>query len=731
MVLFYNDRFEYKNLIYDWDTENKSFVSIAGIYKLMDVKNHAFMLVLHNPLLKGINPHDPNLSIKYQKMVIKECFENPWYFFREVVKAPPLAGTTPSPFRANRGNIATLWLFFNHIMTLLIQPRQTGKSFTVDSLMTGLLNVWCANTKINLLTKDEKLRAETVARIKEIINYLPKYIIMRTKKDSNNSESIDISLLKNIYKTNVAQSSAKAAANAARGLSSPIMHIDEFAYYKHIDTALPAALPATGAAMEDAARQGAPYGVLLTTTSGWLNSDSGKYAYRFYSNASIFTEKMYDMPNLDAVRKFIRANSRDGLENVVLDVNHRQLGFTDAWLKKRIMDSMSDGDKAETDFLNIWADGSATSPFDKSVIKAMNRGIVHEPEIDISGDLYALRWYINPREALNMHLVMGVDTSDAVGKDDIGVVIRCIRTGKVVAAGEYNETNTIAFAEWLGELLLKYKHMVMIMERRSSGTSMLDFLIKFLPIHNINPFTRIFNWAINDKVRDEKRYNEVLNYGDEAGVRDLYRRFTGFATSGSGRTSRNKLYGEVLQESMKFTHKSIFDKKLAAQISQLMVRNGRIDHQTEGHDDLVIAWLLGYWFITRAENTEAYGIESKERLSSPNQVNVETLTPEEKQAAKRDKELKFKINEYLHLAERAKDEFKLNAYLHRIRKLRDRLSPEAKVHTNVDEALKEISIFHKDRVNKSMSAEISMGAFPTEGYRGGSFGGEVKMAFPV
>jgi len=47
----------------------------------------------------------------------------------------------------------------------------------------------------------------------------------------------------------------------------------------------------------------------------------------------------------------------------------------------------------------------------------------------------------------------------------------------------------------------------------------------------------------------------------------------------------------------------------------LVTRNGRIDHEEGGHDDMVISWLLCFWFMFRAKNIIHYGVQSRSILS--------------------------------------------------------------------------------------------------------------------
>ena len=158
MILFYDDWKKYKNAIIDYNTPNKSFLRLAGLYKSMGIKNHAFILQLHNPLLQGVDPFDPNLSVEQMAMIAEECQINPFYFYREVIRI--IASGNPNPIRieANRGNIALWWLFYNHITTLLIQCRQTGKSLSMDCLANHIRCIEKKKKNMKILNKKKKIK---------------------------------------------------------------------------------------------------------------------------------------------------------------------------------------------------------------------------------------------------------------------------------------------------------------------------------------------------------------------------------------------------------------------------------------------------------------------------------------------------------------------------------------------------------------------------------------------
>jgi hypothetical protein len=628
MILFKVDWKNYPHAIIDTKTPNKSWVRAAGIFKAMGIENAEFCLALHNPMLQGLDPFSPDITQEQIIAITTEAKENPWYFFREIVRLPAVAGADSVPLRANRGNIALFWLFFNHITLMLIQIRQTGKSVSTDSLMVYLLCIATVNTDINLLTKDDSLRVKNIERIKEIIEELPPYFQLRDRSDTNNSEKITINALGNTYNSSVAQASEKAATNLGRGMTLAITHVDEIAYVNNIDITLPKMLAASSAARDMAAANNAHYGNIFTTTPGYLTSKSGKFAHKIYKESFRWTEKLYDSIDEDDLKETIRRNSPKGELRVIVEFNHRQLGYSDEWLKEKIQDAMSEGEDAGADFLNIWAEGNVVSPIPKQYLKLIKES-KKEPYIEISKYGYITRWFI-PEQSVdnnldNRKVVMGLDTSDAVGNDDIGLVIRDASTAEVLGVGVYNETNLITFSEWIADLIQRFPNMTVVIERRSSGVAIIDNLLRILPAVDIDPFKRLFNWVVNNADQNANYRDEVVNISfsrRDPYVYTKYRREFGYATSGAGRASRDNLYGTAFMASVKYTCSATRDATLIEQITSLVRRNDRIDHDTDGHDDLVIAWLLCYWFLLEAKYKQYYGLQNNIVLSSVSMVII-------------------------------------------------------------------------------------------------------------
>ena len=638
MILYLEDWLLYPTAKPNYDTKNESYLKLAGTYYAMGIKNYAFMLALHDQSLKDVDPFSPLLTELEMIKIAIECKINPWYYFREIAKVPARSGSDAVPLLANRGNIALYWSFFNHVMTYLVQIRQTGKSISTDVLDSYLLNIRCRGTTINLLTKDDALRSENIQRLKDIIDEMPFYLKQRSKKDLDNTELINISSLGNWYKAHLPQKAKKFALNTGRGMSSPIFRVDEGPFQANIEISLPAAL-AAGVAMRNKARaNNEPFGTTLTTTAGKKDDPDGRYFYQQICAAAEWTEKFFDAKDATELEVMIRAVSRGLKEKmrvgdevirgefaVNITMNHRQLGYDDAWLLTALEETKSVGDAADRDFFNRWTSGSLSSPLTIQQMETI-RGSQKEPlyveDCKIGSFRVPCRWYI-PRDSIEMYMaknssILSADTSDGGGGDDISLSLTDVKTGMLIASFNVNRINLLAFSEWVCERwIIQSPNVTLIPERKSSAIALIDHLLLILPDRGIDPFKRIFNRIVNEPDENKTAFEEI-KLPLSRRPHDIYVRYKkafGWATSGGGLTSRSDLYSTTLMSAARNCGHMVNDKTTIDQILSLETRNGRVDHAPGEHDDAVIGWLLGHWMLTKAKNLLHYGIQVTDILS--------------------------------------------------------------------------------------------------------------------
>lgn len=729
MILFLKDQASFPTAVVDFHTTNTSFLEIAEKYRMMGIKNFYFHLFTLQPELLGVNPHADNLTLEQKIKIGVECRYNPWYFFREVLRIPPQAGQWPVPFKANRGNIALYWLFFNHVDMALIQPRQTGKSVAADGLDIYILYIGAVNTRVNLLTKDNELRVSNVERLKAMRDLLPVYLNPTSKEDSDNKMELTCARLNNRLNTSVGQSSENAANNVGRGLTSPINLVDEGPFISFIDVIIPAMLSSGNAARDEAERSGALYGNVFTTTAGKKDSRSGRYMYEMIYSGMPWTEALFDMPNQMTLHSVVAKASGDGKKKPIVNItlSHIQLGYTNEWLERKMRESNSFGEAADRDYFNKWTSGGLQSPLStdlNDLIRASQKDVSYT---EITEDHYTIRWYI-PKHQLESRMasgkfVMGMDTSDAVGRDAVTMVLQDVETMDVIMAANINEANLIRLSGFVADLMIRYPNIVLIPERRSSGQTLIDTLLLRLPAKGIDPFKRIFNVIVDESDVRKEDFREIQQdlSRRSQGYYDRMKKHFGFVTAGSGKFSRATLYSDGLLNAARLGGRSVNDGILIDEITGLMVKNGRIDHSDVGHDDMVVAWLLNFWFLSQAKNLRYYGIERtlnatveyKEGQKAIVEIDPYDLMLQEEQIL-----LRKQIEQMLEELRRADTEVAIMKLETRIRQLDKRLTEHYSATASIDTIMKEAAGQRSRRVRNGIRTRSTYDTTANQGIGG-------------
>lgn len=582
-------------------TTNKSFLRISYILKRMGIENNMFPLYLNDLDLRGIDPHklgsdDMHLCMK----VAYECKVNPWYYFREVIRIPETGTQHGIKFKLSRANLALIWLYFLNVDHTLIMPRQLGKTVGTISIDSWLMFIGGNNINKVMLTKSNKLRKENVSRLKGIRDLLPSYLVNETIEDVNNVEELTYATLNTRYTTFVSQSGATAAESLGRGLTTPTQHWDEVAFFDNIAISYPSAINSTNAARESAMKFGQPYANILTTTAGRLDTDSGKFIFNLICQALTFSEHLYDAKDREALIKLIDANSPIGM--VFSEFSYEQLGKNKEWFDMVSKRSSGTAESIKMDFLNTWVHGSANSAIDDIMLSSIHKSKREIEYRQTIGD-FIIDWYLPKSVACTSRLdsipiIIGSDSSENIGKDFASFVFMDVRDMSVIAKCRCNTVNLITMALFIYKFIRR-ENIVFIPERNHVGAAIIDAILLECGKENINPFTRIYNEVVQGLKEDKFKDANI----HEPGAVNKYRKYFGFKTTGS---SRSFLYKTVFFKALDLCKDKLHDTDLIHEIKGLTIRNGRIDHASSGHDDLVIGFVLCSYLLMFGENLNKY-----------------------------------------------------------------------------------------------------------------------------
>lgn len=447
---------------YQRSTTNKSFIEMSNYLKAIGIKNNRFMLTLLDKDLAGIDPHDPNLSSFYKMKVLTEVTNNFWYFLREVVRIP--SSGAPSKFILNRGNMAFLYLAIMNINTILLMPRQTGKTIGAACFYVYVYNFKTKNSQISHVSKDFGLSKENLGRIRQIRDLLPSYLrfdsvfsMVNGKKTKvpNTVVFMEHAINHNKIRVYPKARNELAAANLLRGQTFPLLWADEFAFIPYMKTIYGNMAPAMSKAVEISKANGSPYGILYTTTPGFLTTDEGKYAYEIINNATKFNEGWYDLTYYQLM-DLITSNKLSVF--VYIEFTYQELGYSEEWFYEHCKEQNWDWVTIRREYLLEWSDESENNPFTKDELDTVKKFCKKPKKSFLIFGKYQLDIFEEIPLMSNLvpkyPPIVGVDPSGGVSKDSSCITFVDSRTTRVFAQLRSNTISLVELARVLEYIVM-------------------------------------------------------------------------------------------------------------------------------------------------------------------------------------------------------------------------------------------------------------------------------------
>ena len=609
-----------RTIYYQMSTTNKSFLDMHHYLKSTGIKNNRFFLVLLDPDLAGINPRDKRLNGFMKQKVLRECMQNYWYFLREVVRIPEQGGDASGgmQYKLHRGNLALNFCLVYNWNTFTELPRQHGKTIAIVIRMLWEFLYGTTNSASIFVNKKFDDSKENLQRMKDIRSALPSYLQLneiysadgKKIKNKDSVETLEHPVNGNKIKT-LASARNKVAANSlGRGLTLPRIWFDEFAFIPYNKIIYLASTPAYKTASMNAKRNGAPYGIIITTTPGDMTTDEGEYAFFMKEAATEFSELWYDM-SPEKINNIINANTSSNF--VHIRYTYQQLGSTEAWFKEIVVEMQKDWSAIRREVLLEWSAASDNSPFKKEDLLIV-KGLIKEPiqQVVLRG-MYIFNIY----EKINLRNppLIGVDVSGGFKRDSSTITIVDSKTTRVVADFNCNYISPIDLASVIYELVTKYMNNAIVNIERNGGfgASVIAKLLKTSVKRNLF-------YEIKDRVVEE-RYNGV---------------------NMAKRTQKTKVYGldethgtrdllmEILRERMEYHKDKFISPIIYNELETLEVKkNGRIEHCATGHDDQVFSYLLALYIWYEGKNLmENWGLV-KSSLKTDQDIDQAMVTIED------------------------------------------------------------------------------------------------------
>lgn len=582
-------------------TTNLSFLKMYRNLALLNIQNNDFFLALYDTTLIGVDPYDENLSIDMQARILMECKRNFWYFIREVVRIPVSGADLGGgkKYHLHRGNLAISWCFLNHINFFVELPRQNFKSISIDIILLWLYNFGTTNSSMLIMNKEHKDAKENLARIKEMRDVLPEYLRFNTRFNSEgkelklpeNKEDSFNPKTRNTLVTKPSATSKDKADLLGRGMTQPVQWFDEIAFLKYNMIIYDSASPAAGQAAQEAKANGKPYCKMMSTTPGDMNTEYGKDAYEFKKNCAIFREDFYDWKIKD-VEELVRINSTNGFFNIVF--NYRQLGRDSEYFDKCVTDLRGNWLKVRREVLLQWITITSDSPFDKKDIEELQ-------ELKLDRDNLVDLIYIDKYHTVELYdkipantpIILSCDVASGAMRDASTIAIINAKTKRCIGEFRNNKVDTTHFAFIIHTLATEVcPNCMIVIERNNVGSSVISTLLKT---------------DVKSKLYFEDNTTELemkIKKGRDV-VNDTTVRKYGVWTDA---TKREQMY-ELLMKFVELYKDRITTPLLVDEISQLIYnKKGQIDHPAEGHDDMVMGYLIGMWVYYYGKNLGKFGI---------------------------------------------------------------------------------------------------------------------------
>ena len=708
-----------RTVYYHMSTTNKSFLEVHQYLLDSGIENNRFMLVLLDPDLARIDPHDPALSAAMKTKVLKECLYNPWYFFREVVRIPDSGQANGVKFELSRGNLALIFCLALNLNTFLEMPRQTGKTISSLCWYLYLFNFGTANAEISFLNKkldDSKLNLQ---RIREIRDLLPSYLKMDQAfapdgsriKGKNNVETLQHPVNNNRIRTVASARNKVAAASLMRGRTTPIIYIDEYGFIQYNTIIYTNMVPAFNTAANNAKRNGTPYGMLVTTTPGMLTTDEGIEAFNMKESATPFSERWYD---LTREQIFDIINSNNNSNFVYIRYTYQQLGKSEEWFRNLCINMRKDWDSIRREVLLEWSNSTENSPFRAEDLDTI-KGLLRQP---INTVLLLNKYELKIYEKINMKYppIMGVDVSGGYQRDSSAITIVDSYSTRVTAELNSNFISTPELALIIYNIVSQWMpNAVVNIERNGGfGSSVIARLLQTSIKKNLF-------YTIKDKVVEERVLGSAIHRRTQK---------TKVYGSDSTKAEREKLM-EILRDRVEYHKDKIISPTIYEELCGMEVKkSGKIEHSSNTHDDQVFSWLwalfvyyeggdlMNNWGITkRVLRTDADLEEAVIDIQEDTNIQIESIDVEQNEEINAQLEViqnapGKKLYEQWMQEEQAKDDAAMDKLLsdRAVRKsLSERYNALLKPQTNVQTIPTEVFLnFNKDEYEIDAQQRVTL-----------------------
>lgn len=586
----------YTTIYYQMNTKNKSFLDMHYYLRAIGIKNNKFHLLLYDRDLANIDPYDQSLPTYMKQKIFVECCRNVWYFIREVVRVPSQGGPYV-PYRLDRGNLALNFCLSLNLNIYQEQPRQTGKTVGTEVWYAWVYNFGSRNANMTFLNKKHDDAKRNLNDLKNLIKALPSYLRFdqafgingEKLKATNTVQYLQHKINFNKIEAIPMARNRTAAISLLRGRTITNCWIDESAFFQYLRESLLNGMPALTTAFRNCKLNGAPHGLMLTSTPGFLTTEEGQFMYELKEKMTKFSELWYDM-SLKQLTDLLNSNEKSIF--VYIRSTYQMLGYSEDWLKERIKEQNEDFTSIRREFLLEWSVTAENCPFTPDELQRVQR-YVQNPikQIYINNFLFNIYQEISPR----VKTLIGVDVAAGYSKDSSAISVTDSTTTKLVADFNCNYINPVDLGNVLYTLVINYlPNSLVTIERNGVGTGTLATLMKSRIRNNLyfEYKERVIEERVGIGYKSNKRKQMVKVYGVDN-------------TSTVREQLMDLLTDRVKDHPDKFVSPELFDELQNLEIK----RTGRIDHSANSHDDGLFSYLYSIYPLYFGKNLENWHLK--------------------------------------------------------------------------------------------------------------------------
>jgi len=596
-------------MLIDLNTSNTSFLEMAILLKeKYGVKNNVFFLKLYDDSLVGVDPRDPSLSIDTKAKIVYECLINPWYYFREVVLIPEDGGS--ARFRLDIGTLSQVFLTLHNVSIFKLQPRQTGKTITAATVYSYFYQFILKNSEILYMNKSHGDSKKNIKRTRDIIEALPKYLQFKHKKNNTAKETLFLHLRNNTITAKPTATNPTTADLLGRGLTSPMLWFDEYAFLKYNDIIYDAAIMAFSKSSENAEKYGSAYGVVITTTPNSVDVSSGHEAYTTMQTSARWDINMLDW-SIEDIREHVKTGQTIFL---TIEYGYRELNLDEEWLETQKRFLKYNMLKIKREILLEWPQSFDNSPFSEEELANISQHTKERMNTHrIDKYLFEIYETIDP----NKVYVLGSDVGGGLGADSSTIVVYDPDDKKVAATFASNtESVTIPkFTKLIINVMDNWlPYSIIAIERNNYGLGIIQEIIETRPDLKrrlLYHYKNEINVSKNgEKIKDVRKNNSNKNGS----------RIYGVNTNGTSRDDMmDDLYDIILSEPTRLSVRSIYSQIKTLEIKKTSSGKERIEHMTGKHDDILFGFLILTWALKQRPTKKMIG--EMKRLSYKNNIN--------------------------------------------------------------------------------------------------------------